>query len=224
MAFCSMTAIAAIRAYTDPKEYELIIIETGHPSISIKDYNNNLQLDKATHIIHSFEDDQGNSADMNEGAKLATGDYLVFIENDVFVPDNWLPNLRHYLDNDLADVIIPNQIHDSWEKMQSHKTKSFEETMRPGIQDAGLMMIKKDIFEKAGGWDERFKKIYMWGVFEQRLKKITSKYFTTDKVFITHVPGSTYWWSVVNGKESYRIAENNEGKIKKGLDENTSQS
>lgn len=217
MAFCSMAAIASIRAYTNPDEYELIIIETLVDSkVKIEDFHNNLQLDRARHIIHK-EEDRGNSADMNEGAKLATGDYLVFCENDVFVHENWLTDLRYYLDNDLADVIIPNQIYQSWDKMKEYKKQTYEQSISPGIQEQGLMMIRKETFDKTGGWDKRFKKVYGWAAFQTRLRKVTSKIFTTDKVFITHIPGSSYWYSMIYDKENYDKIVHKEAEIIKEL-------
>ncbi len=202
MTFCSMNAIAAIRAFTNPEEYELIIMETCDNGIYIKDFHNNLQLDKAIHIKHSYEEDQGNAADMNEGAKLATGDYLLFMQNDVMVTDkDWLPNLRYYLDNNLAEVITPMQVYESYEKMKEYKVMSLEEGLRNGLQDAGMIMMKREVFDKINGWDERFRKIYMWGSIERRLKKVGIGIKSTVKTFINHIGGTTYWYDVVKGTD-----------------------
>lgn len=205
LAQISMCALASIRAYTNPAEYELIVVDTM-PKFEMLDSYHVLDFKgektKNTKYIRNKED-KGYCANMNQGAKLATGDYLVFYENDIIVSENWLPNLRYYLDNDLADVVCPNQVLGYWQQMEEYKKKSFEEAISPGIQEQGMMMIRKEIFEKTGGWDERFKKIYGWAAYKKRLVVVTSRIITTDKVFINHIAGSTYWWSVYYDKENY---------------------
>lgn len=212
LAMAGMSAIGAIRAFTDPSLYELIVIENdGYPLL---DEHHNLRLEEAIHIKRDLEtEDQGYCADMNQGASLATGEYLVFIENDVIVHEGWLEGLMYYLDNNLADVVIPNQMLGSYEQMNKYKAQSFEEAIITGIQDQGLMMIRKEVFEKAGRWDIRFKKIFGWKAFQKRLTKVQAKILTTFKVSISHLGGATYWYQSVFDQNDFFKQEAKEMKI-----------
>jgi len=204
MVFCGMATINSIRIYTDPKDYELIVMQTGmdlwdgHETLGLKDIK-----DDTIYIKRPLEQDQGNSADMNEGAKLAHGEYLVFIENDVILHENWLPNMLYYLEHDLADVVVPTQYRATWETMKEWKDKSMEEGIENGLQDAGMLMIRKDKFEQAGGWNEKIKQIYMWKAFVNRLNKIGARIITTQKVFMSHITGISYWWQYMFDSEHY---------------------
>ena len=201
MAACGMACIASIRAFTDPKDYELIVVETGIP---LWDGHGTLGLNKDTIYLHKeLSQDQGNSADMNEGAKLATGEYLVFIENDVILHEGWLPHMLYYFEHSLADVVIPVQYHTTWENVQKWKSQSHEEAMNPGLEEAGLLMIKKDKFILTGGWNEKMKRIYMWKGFLERVNNVGLKIITTYKTFITHIGGVSYWWSTENDRENF---------------------
>lgn len=201
MAACGGACIASIRAFTDPKDYELIVIETA--GYKLWDGHGTLGLKDCTYIQKTMEEDQGNSADMNEGAKLATGEYLVFIENDVFVHENWLPTMLYYLEHTIADAVVPVQYSTTWENMQKWKGQTMEKGYNSGLEEAGMVMIRKDKFELMGGWDEKMKRIYMWKGLLERLNKAGLRIITTYKTIITHIGGVSYWWSVENDKEAF---------------------
>ena len=196
-----MACIASIRAFTDPKDYELIVVSTE--GYKLWDGHKTLSLENCTYIQRTMENDQGNSADMNEGAKLATGEYVCFVENDVTFHENWLPTLRYYLEHDLADAIIPAQYHTTWENVQKWKSQTYEEGMNKGLEEAGVLMMRKDKFEEAGGWDERIKKVLMWKAFMIRLSRSHPRVVTTYKTFINHIGGVSYWWDTYNNKEEF---------------------
>ena len=166
----------------------------GHGTLGLK--NN------PKYIHRELEHDRGNSADMNQGARLSGGEYLCFIENDVILHPDWLPNMIYYLENNLADVVIPIQYHTSWENVQKWKSQSHEEGMNKGIEEAGMLMMRKDDFERIGGWDERIKKFLMWDVFQRKLGKAGLRTITTYKTFITHIGGVSYWWDEENDKKN----------------------
>ena len=207
-------AISNIRKYTDPKDYELIIIDdVPQHEIENKGYWRNLDFASMTHIVN--DENFGYCANMNQGAKIAKGEYLCFIENDIFVPENWLPELKYYIDNDLADVICPQQHPKTYAEMQRIKTLPYDhdEVLWRGVDEQGMMMIRKDLFEKTGGWDERFKKIYGWKAFYPRLNKVGARIHNTAKVQITHVTGASYYQDIANDLTNFRVQQAIEGKI-----------
>src|SRR5258708_1503712 len=99
LAHCTMAAIANVTRYTNPDEYELILMSDSE-KFPIRDDYHVLKIDR-------YEKTQGMSytKSMNEGAKLATGDVLVFLQNDVFVWEGWLSTMRGYIDQGYADCV-----------------------------------------------------------------------------------------------------------------------
>jgi GT2 family glycosyltransferase len=176
-------------------------------------YKNVLNLDtEATYVIN--EKDVGYDASMNQGAKLAKYDYLLFMENDIFVHENWLTDLRYYLDHDLTDIITPLQMPMRREEYLGNLKKSYEESLHPGWQEQGMLMLKKSMFEKIGGWDERFKMVYSWKAFQTRLRRVGARVHNTDKVYITHLCAQTILDSEERKPDEYYDTKTMEGEIK----------
>jgi glycosyltransferase involved in cell wall biosynthesis len=204
MAACGMACIQSIRAFTDPKDYELIVIETAD-NYPLWDGHGTLNLKDGIYIKKTMEQDQGNSADMNEGARLAKGEYLCFIENDVILHENWLPNMLYYFEHNLADVVIPCQYHATWDEVQKWKSQTPEEACNPGLEEAGMLMIRKDVFEKTEKWNEKMKKLFMWKAFLQRIGNL--RILTTYKTLISHIGGVSYWDLYCNDQDGYKKAK-----------------
>src|SRR5574337_1362293 len=89
----TMATIANITRYTNPDKYELILVDCS-PKYEVRDDYQVLKIDKHLKI----DPDPGYYEAMNIGAKEAQGDYLCFIENDIFVWEGWLEGLEYYLD------------------------------------------------------------------------------------------------------------------------------
>ena len=147
-----------ISKYTNREEYELIYVDQ-QPEGGSGDLNvrfNHIDVDKWL----KPEGNLGCSAAMNLGVKEATSDYkyVCFMHNDVLVWEGWLETLRSYLEENYCDIILPAQSNYSREEI-----KKMRETDRytRANDDAGVTMMKREVFEKSGGWDERFKTIYM---------------------------------------------------------------
>lgn len=216
LAKMSQAALANIRQYTPPDEYELIVVE-DEKTMDIWDPYKVLNIDtdpNTKHIVN--EENIGYAADMNMGAKAATGEYLCFIENDNFVWEGWLKGLRHYLDNDICDVIAPWQIpisYTDWQKYKKADWTAPEVFFERGWQEQGILMMTREIFDKSGGWDERFKKVFTWKAYKPRLIKAGARIANTAKVHFTHVTGTTYWSNMEFDLEGFRKQEAIEGGI-----------
>ena len=170
-----------IAKYTDDEDYELIVVDQGSITELQDRYHTTEHVDK--HIIAG---DIGMSQAMNLGAKEATGKYICFMHNDVFVPEGWLTTMRGFLENPKYNyrVVMPHQ-----GKTTRQMMKEFEKKDNPrGNDDAGLMLMYKEDFDKTGGWNERFPNIYQDLAFRQKLVPPTCY---TAKCVITHLCGMT---------------------------------
>jgi GT2 family glycosyltransferase len=194
--------IDAIKQYTDPKDFELIIVDNRprfKDSVPENDRNWtwNWLYDHLDYIGHCEEKvienkvDPGNYIAMNQGAAAAEGDYLVFFESDVYIHRNWLPDLKYYLDNNLCDAIIPDQLNHTYEFREGTYSKSYEDCFVSGMIDQCMLMMKKDVFNTIGGWDERFFRVLGWKAFQERMGKHGFSIGSTLKVPITHITFGT---------------------------------
>jgi glycosyltransferase involved in cell wall biosynthesis len=177
--------LAAIRKFTDREDYELIVIDNA-PASPITDEYDVLKLHEEKYVRN--EVDVGVCGSYNQGAKLAEGKYLVFIQSDVFVTEGWLPNLIWYLKNGW-DVAYPHQINHTREDIKFLYECPFD-AVPWGYRDAGLLMITKEGFDKTGGWNERLK-ILQETDFYQKIDNAGLKWTCQTKSVINHICAGT---------------------------------
>lgn len=185
----TITALDAIRRFTDT-DYELILIDNV-PAFGFYDPYKTIQLDH--HVVN--DPDPGCYASFNQGAKLAKGDYLAFIQNDVYVTERCIDNMRYYLDNDIVDVVFPDQAPRTREYIKRSYELDFEdpEVMKSGSRDAGLMMMPREIYEKSGGWPEEIKSAIIGETiyYDTLFKKNSFRWVSTRKAQILHIMAAT---------------------------------
>lgn len=194
----TMTAIDCIGKYTNPDEYELIVVDP-EPSEPIRDDYHVLKIDK--HLTPSPDPDY--SSCMNLGAKEAKGDYLVFIQNDVFVSEGWLSGLRQYIELGHYDIVFPDQVpRDRQYILDSYQRSVFDPESLKGSRDAGLIMMTREIFNKVEGWPEDMS-ILVESEMYRRLGAVGAKWTDTNKVQITHIMGASNWKQHADNREEY---------------------
>ncbi len=195
-------AIEAIVKYTDEEDYELILMDTipvGCEHFQLPDTFNVFQLDKREDRIHIKQylkdmENPGQYSSYNRGAKLAKGDYLCFMQNDVIVTEGWLPNLRYYLDNKLSYSVQPAQFPKTREFMKkSYMLNPQSEEALQGARDAGMIIMTKEAFKKIGGWNDKIKIFYGESDIYSRLADNGLHNITTNKTHILHVNSATYY-------------------------------
>jgi GT2 family glycosyltransferase len=177
-AHMSMACLGAIRKFTD-EPYEIIVVNNTSDH-GIRDEYHVLQPFKEitiplTNVYDSY----------NIGAKHATTDKLMFIQNDVYVHERTLNKLAVYLEK--WDVAFPQQIPISRKDVKSiHKIKNgFPAHI--GQRDAGLLAITREAFEKSGGWDDRYKNLLGEAGFYHRLDQAGLSWTDHTNAFITHI-------------------------------------
>lgn len=196
----TMTCIDCIGKYTDIDDYELIVVDP-EPSEPIRDDYH--VLPKYKHLMPSPDPDYADC--MNLGAKEAKGEYLVFMQNDVFVNERWLPCIRQYLESGEFDVVFPDQVPRTRKYvLDSYKRDPFHPDSLKGGRDAGLMMITRAAFDKVGGWGNGFSLLAEREMYE-RIGKYNIRWTDTNKVFITHIMGGTNWKQLHDDPDGYNM-------------------
>lgn len=176
-----MACIADIRRFTDT-EVEIIIVDN--------DQTHRFRDDYGVLAPYQLLEFKGNVYESyNYGAKQATGDKLMFIQNDVFVHENAIDKLAVYLDD--WDVCYPQQIELSREQVKQIYATSDGEPVGFGWRDAGLLAITREAFDKSGGWDERYQNMLGEAAYYGRIDKAHLTWTDQTNAIVTHIKAGT---------------------------------
>lgn len=186
-AHITMAALANITKYTDPEDYELILIE-DIPKFPVRDDYNVLKIDK--HII--LDEYTNYTVKMNMAAKEASGDYLCFIQNDVFVWEGWLDSFHYYFDNKLSECMIPDQLPRTREYIKAANAMTYEEGLNYGHPEDCMYFMTKEAFKKIGGWNENLQALIQRD-FYKRCADAEVIVNSTNKIQVTHITLATHY-------------------------------
>ncbi len=159
--------IDSIRKHTK-KPYEIIVIDNASRDGTVE----YLKAQKDIRAIFN-EENLGFPAGCNQGVEIAKGEYVVLLNNDVIVSDNWLEGLIECAESSPQIGIVGpmsnrisgyqletnvsykklSQVPDFAAKYRRRNRKRWSESPRV----AGFcMLIKRDLLEKIGGLDVAF--------------------------------------------------------------------
>ncbi|MCV0399624.1 MAG: glycosyltransferase family 2 protein [Nitrosarchaeum sp.] len=119
-------------------------------------------------IVHKLDDNKGFAEPNNIGASLATGKYLLFLNNDTTVTENFITELVDVIENDETIGICQSlllkpdgSIDSSGDFIDDlgvvYNSKTQVDTIREISSARGAsMLIRKTLFDELGGFDEKF--------------------------------------------------------------------
>lgn len=135
-------------------EYELCLVINGG------DYKDLLVIPKGAKTVY-FKEPIGNPKGWNEGYKLATGDVICFMDNDIWVEERWDVGLTERIGNIGVGIVTPKVFRkngDGWDFIDDN----FQGCCIV-IQRETLDMLEKNPPENVPpcyGFDERFSPAY----------------------------------------------------------------
>lgn len=187
-----IACIADIRRFTDA-EVEIIIIDNNQTHRFRDDYGV-----LAPYLIIENTDNKNVYESYNQGAKLAKGDKLIFIQNDVYVHERAIDKLAVYLDN--WDVCYPQQIELTREQVKQIYDTPDGQPVGFGWRDAGLLAIAREAFDKSGGWDERFSNLLGEAAYYSKIDRAGLTWTDQTNAIVTHIKAGT---NLSKGDELY---------------------
>jgi|AntRauTorcE11898_2_1112593.scaffolds.fasta_scaffold10418_2 glycosyltransferase involved in cell wall biosynthesis len=177
----------------DNSTFEIIIIDDGSND------NNKLMIEQINlkpHYIYKYQDQTGPAGARNTGIKLANGKYIIFIDDDIIVSENFIEShlKKHKNKKEIivhGPVIYTNNLDNptSAEKKISDFSNAFFATGNASLEKKHL--IKAGLFEEKFyeyGWEDlelgmRLKKLGLTAVKEKNAVGYHLKHkFTPNKI------------------------------------------
>jgi len=144
----------------EEERIELIVIDNNSTDSTKADLMNIAEAEK---IKYFLETQQGLSYSRNRGIAEASGEWIFFLDDDGWPADDLFERLLAYVDSDRYSVIGGQYTawyfygKKKWSK--DHYYSNFPQIKRPKVMtgneklSGGILMIKKELFEKAGLFD-----------------------------------------------------------------------
>ena len=136
------------------KDFEIILVDDG----STDDVKNKLSshIDSKA-INYYYQANAGVSAARNKGASFSQAEYLIFLDSDDSVTENWLLDYASMISKYNPDIIYCgiNRIKDNVFVEFTDPTNPFKDGKSFGNVIPGSFCIKKTFFEIVGRYDEQ---------------------------------------------------------------------
>lgn len=131
------------------KKEELIVVDDSKVSQAEEIIN---RYSKKIIYIHRGEK-LGVSSARNLGSRISKGEYLIFLDDDDDVADSWLEDFASRLEKN-PDLVFCNMklVTQNIKVLSISASKENWKTVIPGA-----WMIKREIFDEVGGYDDRLK-------------------------------------------------------------------
>jgi len=139
------------------KDYELIIIDDGSTDGTANELERYLANES---IQYYYQQNKGVCPARNNGVGYAKGKYLVFLDSDDEVQNDWLLNYYNIIKTGDADLVFCNMKiikTDGSEEICNARIPYKREERGFGIYIPGSFCLKKVLFEKIGGYDPLLK-------------------------------------------------------------------
>jgi len=144
--------------------FEVILVDNNSEDDSIEFVKNNFP----SVIILKLSKNYGFAKPNNIGAKIAKGDFLLFLNNDTIVTPNFITELVQVSLQDKQIAVLQSLLLKSENEVDSsgdfidvlgrvYSSKVIPVGVKPILSARGAsMMVRKDAFWKLGGFDEKF--------------------------------------------------------------------
>lgn len=164
--------IESLYKFTDPELFELIIVNNNSTDGTFEYLENIKEAYNNIKIIHN-DKNLGYAGGNNQGLKIASGEYLFLLNNDLLFTPNWLQNMIKILDkNKKIGILAPMTNFCGLEKQLVKNAKSLTVENYINLYNQEIKAdntysyndkiiffccgMRRDIFEKVGFLDENF--------------------------------------------------------------------
>lgn len=189
--------IESLLKYTAGIDFELIVVNNGSTDGTLE-YFHTLRDVK----IVDLKENRGTSGGINSGFEAATGEYVLFVSNDLLLTPNWANNLLYCIEADkkIGMVVPASNISSNMQIVsfdytdddalysfaraynKSDKTK-WEERIRLVTY---AFIVRYDLFKEIGGMDEDFNSGFDDDDISFRVRRMGYKLILAMDTFVYH--------------------------------------
>jgi hypothetical protein len=149
----TLACLESIFEHCPDSVWEIILVDNNSSNQTLVHFKN--KFGSKIKIIAN-QKNLGFAKANNQGAKLAQGEYLFFLNSDTLVNQNILLSLKSSLEQDKKIGIIAPRL-----ALQNGQEQPYSFKLKTGTNDlawvsGAALIIRRDIFFRIGGWDERF--------------------------------------------------------------------
>ena len=195
-------------------EIEIILVNDGSTDTSYEIARTFEKIDERIKLINQAN--KGLSSARNSGLKVATGEYICFIDSDDWIEKNYLSKLYTYAKKNQCDVIACNYIitNDKNDFEYKYPLKNqFVYNRQDIIDDIASKIISGDI--KTTVWDKLYKRKFLEEnslMFDESIIRFEDWYFFIDVCTymnkFLYINESLYNYRMVNNSLSHKYYEN----------------
>jgi len=102
------------------------------------------------------------AAAWNQGLKISTTPWILFLNNDVVLPKKWLEDLVQFAESEQLDIVSPavgeGDLDYDLEKYAATFTSRMKSVKRLQTASGACFLVHRRVFEAIGGFDENFRK------------------------------------------------------------------
>jgi GT2 family glycosyltransferase len=221
--------LESIKKNTEYPNYEVVIVDNASTDGTVEFIDGYYSLHQNILFIKNKKN-LGFAAANNQGAGVATGEYLIFLNNDTIVTPGWMFRLyRHIIKNPSAGMVGPvtnaigNEAKIEVDYSELSDINTFAALRTPkydgvsfNIQVLALYccLISRELYMRVGGLDER----YRIGMFEDddlslKIELEGLNLICAEDVFIHHFHGISF--KKHSDEENQRIFHENKLKFEK---------
>jgi len=136
------------------KDFEIILVDDG----SIDDVKNKLSsyIDAGA-IKYYYQTNTGVSAARNKGASFSKAEYLIFLDSDDSVTENWLLEYANMIKKSNPDIIYCgiNRLKKNILVEYTDPSNTYKDGKSFGNVIPGSFCIKSEFFKTIGGYDDK---------------------------------------------------------------------
>jgi GT2 family glycosyltransferase len=188
---------------TSYPRFEVIVVDNGSRDGSVEYLQGKFKQVK----IIKLSENKGYASGTNVGVKEAKGDVLAFLNNDIEVTPEWLSDAvaKLYSHDNIGAVQCKSMLHGSKDIIDSiglsidrcnvaliigrneRDTGQYDHLSEIGAFSGGAMLIRKELFEKLGGFDETYFMYFEDVDLSWRLKMTDYKISPAPASIVYHV-------------------------------------
>lgn len=153
---------------------EVIVVDDGSTDKTGELIDNVSQQDSRVSVIH--KKNAGVSAARNSGIEMSTGDYLVFVDADDYIAQDYVEYMLSLIENTGSEFCLSNCCYTKSGEKQTEN--EYIEKLKP--EDATALLLSPDVI--VGCWNKIFKRSFL---VDNNLKFSTTLFYGEGLSFIT---------------------------------------